>query len=85
VKISNVAFHAWAFNVFHFWNTVIFAVVATTATVTINLLSGIGTIKLNELDLPLLTFRQAYQGLDSAKKNYKYLKKKNYNSINLYT
>jgi hypothetical protein len=40
---------------------VIFAVISTSATIFINLLSGFGAISLHELDLPLLSFRQANQ------------------------
>jgi hypothetical protein len=58
-----ISFRPWSYNVFYFWNTVIFAVISTSATIFINLLSGFGAISLHELDLPLLTFRQANQNI----------------------
>jgi hypothetical protein len=57
----NISFRPWSYNVFYFWNTVIFAVISTYATIFINLLSGFGAISLHKLDLPLLTLRQANQ------------------------
>jgi hypothetical protein len=58
---TTISFRPWSYNVFYFWNTVIFAVISTSATIFINLLSCFGAISLRKLDLPLLTFRQVNQ------------------------
>jgi hypothetical protein len=41
-----------------FWNTAIFAVVAATSTLLLNLLSGFGLVTLVVIDLPALNFNQ---------------------------